>query len=530
MLAACSQPGLGSSGGSGGSTNGSGGKSASGGSSDTASGGSSGAASGGSSDTGSGGSTGGAGSPGSGGSVIGGAGGATIACAPPVVTLPSGNDAAFATPIQFNDNGGWCWYQDERAVIDTKANKLIIGSVASGGARNGHAEAVIYDLAAKAGKQYTLPSTLAASAVDDHNAPALVIRPDGKYVAMWSGHRVDCISRTSIFDGTAWGAETKFDWTSLGCPWNGDPTAQITYSNLWYMSTESRLYSAVRSISTSPSFLASTTDGQSFSYYGRLSSTPRVGYVAGYYKYWGNGTDRIDFLGTEAHPRDNDNNLWHGYVQGGKIYNSTATAIDTTAADMTGQDITSYTKVFATGTAFPTPAGSVKMSHAWNADLMRYDDGTIAAIWTARANTTTDTNNNDLRLLYARFDGSTWKLTYLGKAGPKLYAAEQDYTGLGALHPDDPHTIYISTTFDPRDDKTNLGKHEIFQGTTCDNGATFTWTPLTARSTVDNLRPIVPKWDASHTALLWLRGTYTTAQIYSQSIVGVISGAISTKP
>jgi hypothetical protein len=251
-----------------------------------------------------------------------------------------------------------------------------------------------------------------------------------------------------------------------------------------------------------------------------------VGYVAGYYKYWGNGTDRIDFLGTEAHPRDNDNNLWHGYVQGGKIYNSTGTAIDTTAADKTGQDITSYTKVFATGTAFQTPAGSVKMSHAWNADLVRYDDGTIAAIWTARANTTTDTNNNDLRLLYARYDGTTWKLTYLGKAGPKLYAAEQDYTGLGAVHPDDPHTIYISTTFDPRDDKTNLGKHEIFQGTTCDNGATFTWTPLTARSTVDNLRPIVPKWDASHTALLWLRGTYTTAQIYSQSIVGVIS----TKP
>ena len=56
----------------------------------------------------------------------------------------------------------------------------------------------------------------------------------------------------------------------------------------------------------------SSDDGESFSYFGRLSSTPTTGYVAGYYKYWSNGTDRIDFVATEAHPRDNDNSLWHG--------------------------------------------------------------------------------------------------------------------------------------------------------------------------------------------------------------------------
>ena len=70
----------------------------------------------------------------------------------------------------------------------------------------------------------------------------------------------------------------------------------------------------------------------------------------------------------------------------------------------------------------------------------------------------------DKRALYARFDGTKWKPTYLVKTGPKLYPDEEDYTGLGALDPDNPHTIYISTTFDPRDDTTNLGKHEIFAG------------------------------------------------------------------
>jgi hypothetical protein len=163
---------------------------------------------------------------------------------------------------------------------------------------------------------------------------------------------------------------------------------------------------------------------------------------------------------------------------------------------------------------------------------VRYADGTIAILGQGRANNCTSTPSDsdpDKRMIYMRWDGKSWKTTYLVKAGPKLYPDEQDYTGLGALHPDNPNVIFVSTTFDPRDDKTSLGKHEIFMGVTCDNGATWKWAPLTEKSTADNLRPIVPKWDASHTLLLWLKGTYTTAQSYSLQVVGttVLS---TTKP
>ena len=467
----------------------------------------------------------GAGGSGAGGATAGtGGAGGTAACAPPTITLPTGNDATFATLIQLNDNGAWSWYQDERAIVDTRANKLIVGSVASGGARNGAIEAAILNLTTNAVTRTTLPSSLPTSAVDDHNAPAFAIRPDGKYVAMWSGHRVDCISRISIFDGTSWGAENRFSWTSLGCPWPTLATNQITYSNVWYMG--STLYSAVRSVNTNPTAIASTDDGQSWSYYGRVTSSPQMGYVAGYYKYWGDNLGRIDFLGTEAHPRDFDNSLYHGYVQDGKVYNSSGTALDSSFKDPSttvtnAVNINTFTQVFKTGTTIH----GVVLNHAWNYDVVRYADGTVAALWQARVNGT-GTDDPDKRALYARFDGTKWTLTYLGKMGPKLYPDEQDYTGLGALVPDDPHTIYLSTPIDPRDDTTNLGKHEIFQGTTCDNGATFKWTPLTAKSTMDNLRPIVPKWDATHTALVWLRGTYSTAQSYALKVVGVVS----TKP
>jgi hypothetical protein len=463
-----------------------------------------------------------------GGSPGAGAGGG--AAGTPACTTPPAGPVPTSSIIQFNDNGAWCWYQDERALVDTKANKLIIGSVASGGSRNGYIEAVIYDLATKKSTLYTV-STSIKDNIDDHNAPALVIRPDGKYVAMYSTHRVDCITRTSIFDGTKWGTEYKFDWTSLGCPWAGADTNLVTYDNVWYMGTS--LYDGVRSVGTDNAFLSSSDDGATFSYYGRLMDTKQVGYVAGYYKYWGNNTDRIDFVGTEAHPRDDDNSLWHGYIQGGKVYNSSGTVIDTSLQDSSStttnsKDISAYTPVFKTGSM----AGGVKLCRMWDHDIVRYADGSIAILGQGRADTCDSTptgSDPDKRMIYSRWDGTSWKTTYLVHGGPKLYQTssddEQDYIGLAALVPDDPTTIYISTTYDPTTDTTKAGaKHEIWRGTTCDNGATFKWTPVTQNSTKDNLRPIVPKWDASHTALLWLQGTYSSAQTYSLAIVGTITG------
>jgi len=418
---------------------------------------------------------------------------------------------------------------DERAIVDAKAQKLIIGSVASGGARNGYVEAVTYDLVAGTKKLNTLGTGLASN-VDDHNSASFVIRPDGNYVALWSSHRTDCFTRFSIFNGSTWSAEATFDWTPLGCPWAGASTNLITYANPWYIG--GTIFAAFRSVDTSPAFITSA-DGQSWSYYGRLTSSKQVGYVAGYYKYWGNNTDRIDFCGTEAHPRDFDNNLWHGYVKGGQVYNSTGVVIDSSLKDATStatnsKDISAFTQVFMTGSTL----GPTALNHAWNLDMVRYDDGTIAILGQARAVGTCGTeagygNTNcdpDKRLLYFRFDGTSWKGSYLVKAGPKLYFTEEDYTGAGALHPDDPHTLFISSTYDPRDDTTQTPKREIYQGTTCDNGTTWHWTPITQNSTVDNIRPVVPKWDSNHTALVWMKGTYTTAQSYSMQIVGLLFG------
>ncbi|NIQ11410.1 MAG: hypothetical protein GWO08_16355, partial [Gammaproteobacteria bacterium] len=94
--------------------------------------------------------------------------------------------------IQFNDNGAWCWYQDERAVIDTAGGKLILGSIASGDgfgsdSRNGQVEGVVYDLETRGGSRTLFRNTY----TDDHNVPGFLVRPDGKYLAMYCDHYDD---------------------------------------------------------------------------------------------------------------------------------------------------------------------------------------------------------------------------------------------------------------------------------------------------------------------------------------------------
>src|SRR5436305_14407139 len=60
--------------------------------------------------------------------------------------------------IEFNDNGAWTWYSDERAVVDTSRRELIIGSVAceagtGGEARAGDVECVIRSEERRVGKE-----------------------------------------------------------------------------------------------------------------------------------------------------------------------------------------------------------------------------------------------------------------------------------------------------------------------------------------------------------------------------------------
>ena len=99
-----------------------------------------------------------------------------------------------------NDNGAWCWFQDERAVVDPGAGLLVVGSIAApegpGGAdRAGNVELAVADLRAGTSEIVVLHARFEA---DDHDVPALWRRSDGRWLAVYTKHKTDDLTRWRV--------------------------------------------------------------------------------------------------------------------------------------------------------------------------------------------------------------------------------------------------------------------------------------------------------------------------------------------
>lgn len=448
----------------------------------------------------------------------------------PVFVWAQTRDLINGNAVQFDDNGIWTWYSDERAVVDTNRNKLVVGCVENanglgGIPRDGNINVTIWDVPGGSGPRYTLRTNLTSfGGGDDHNAPGLLVMPNGHYLALYTGHNQDSNTWYRTYDPLTdgWSVETNFNWSAQpdGTDFN------TTYSNPFNLTAEGRTYNFARSNGHgSPNCIISTDYGTNWSYGGELTWGNIPGYVQGYFKYWGNGVDRIDFICTEEHPRNYTTSIYHGYISNAMSFKSDGTLMDTNILDkLTMPTPNSFTPVFTNGTVMPPGQTNYR---CWNDDVCRYPDGTIECIITARINNNYAGGNDsitncDHAFFFCRFDGTNWTPTYLCRAGLKLYSSELDYVGVGSLNPGDPNTLYLSTPYDPRTDTTNSTIHEIWKGVTANHGASFTWTPITQNSLRDNFRPIMPLWDNNDSVLLWFRGTYTSAQIVDGAVLGIV--------
>jgi hypothetical protein len=430
-----------------------------------------------------------------------------VADRPPVAPAPA--------PFVVNDNGAWSWFEDERAVIDAANCTLLVSSVANGSGtggihRHGSVEIVAYDLRSGSARRSTLSANFEA---DDHDSAALYVRPDGRYVAMFSRHNTDTMSRWRI--STEPGDPPA--WSSLGTFDNG---AGTTYSNLYAIPAENggkgRLYDFTRTVDWDPHFLVSDDHGSTWSRGGRLLTGPGRPYV----RYATNSTDSIHLITTEQHPRDFANSIYHGVIRHGQLLRSDGTVADADLYDDVAVAPDALTQVFAADTD----------ERAWTIDIDVDAADNPYAVFSVRSTalTTPAKRTSQHHYFYGRFDGTRWYVHPLADAGRALYPNQGDYTGLVALHPNDPTRLFISTdthpvTGQPLTSRRDHRRHrELFEGNTPDGGATWTWTALTADSTFDNIRPIVPRWDSTSTMLLWLRGTYRTYTDYDLDVVGLL--------
>jgi hypothetical protein len=422
--------------------------------------------------------------------------------------------------ITVNDNGAWSWFEDERAIVDTATGQLLVSTIANtagfgGATRQGDLEVASLNLTTNAVNRFLLRDNFQA---DDHNTPSLYIRPDGRYVAMYAGHIADNFSRwrvsTNPGDISSWTTEQTLN-----------NNAGATYSNIHFLPNDNggagRLYNFVRSIGFDPNILVSSNQGTSWSYAGRLlneggdSDRP-------YLRYFSDG-DKIHFMATNRHPRDFNNSIYHGYIQDGKLYNSAGVVVDANLFDASAVAPSALTTVMGANTVVD---GS-SMQRGWTVDTAIDPTGRPVGVFQFRAGG----SDLDHRFFYSRWDGAAWQVKPLGYAGSYLYGAENDYTGLVAIDPSNTDTVYLSSEVHPETKAQLFGAdgqvhYELFRGKTSDGGTSWAWTPVTFNSTVDNIRPHVPEWDASNLALVWLRGTYNTYTSYNLKTVTLINPAL----
>jgi hypothetical protein len=232
-------------------------------------------------------------------------------------------------------------------------------------------------------------------------------------------------------------------------------------------------------------------------------------------KYASDGAGAVHLVATEQHPRDYDNGLWHGVLRDGVVHASDGAVVG--AVGERPPAPTDLTRVFA---GRPDAV-------AWPVDLeLDADDRPVVvfSVQTDGAGLPRGRGGLDHRFIWARFDGTRWHARELAHAGRRLYAGEDDYTGLAAIDPADPTVVYLSTDADPRTGRPLVSaadgeRHrELFRARTADGGATWTFEALTADSTADNLRPVVPR--GRPRVLLWLRGRMTTYTDYALEVVG----------
>lgn len=425
------------------------------------------------------------------------------------------------TPTVVNDNAAWCWFQDERALVDPEAGLLVVGSIASSGGadgdrRGGNVEVAVVDLRTGTTDVVVLHERLES---DDHDVPALRRRPDGRWLAVYTRHKTDDLTRWRVSepgDPRRWGPEHTFDWA----PHTGG--LGVTYSNLHEL--DGRLYCFARAVNDDQCAIVSDDHGDTWSYAGKLFTRPKVGYVNGYTRYT-SGPGRIDLITTDHHPRDFDNSVYHGFLDAAGLHRTDGTVVDPHPLHGDAPSQVELTTLVAAGSRLPDGgrwAGD-RLSHCWTVDVRRATDGTVAAVVSARADDGPADPDEaaerfrpvlDHRFLAARLTpGGSWQVHPLARAGAGLLPHEQDYTGLVAIDPDDLDSVYLSTPVDPRDDLP-LRHHELFHGRTRDAGASWQWTPLTPDAEVDNLRPIVAPGDPSGISLLWFRGDMSSSQDY----------------
>lgn len=407
----------------------------------------------------------------------------------------------------FMEDGGWCWYQDPRAIIHD--GKLFIGSVKGGG--DGEALISVYDLDAN----QSLGKVIAQAAFDhdDHNAPVFHARPDGSVLATYARHNRDAFHYSRISDPSdpmKWGDEFKHERRSL------NPKDKVTYMNLLELKDEGKLYNFYRGIDFNPTFVTSIDHGKTWSDPVHFFKNEVGGRHRPYARYVGNGKDTVHVSITDAHPRDYGNSIYYFAFRDGKYFTADGSLVKDLNTD--GPLLPSEAERVYEGTGNPMRGSNLSaIGAAWTSSIELDEEGHPHMSYTLY------NSNADNRYRLASWDGSKWIDREVAFGGNCLYDREASYTGLITMDPIDPSIVFISTDVDPSTGRDLGGWHEIYRAKIrpTDDISNIQWKAVTRDSPVRNIRPMVLR-EGGKRVTLWQRGRFTTYTNYDLDTVGFV--------
>jgi 2-polyprenyl-3-methyl-5-hydroxy-6-metoxy-1,4-benzoquinol methylase len=384
--------------------------------------------------------------------------------------------------MQIND-GAWCWLQDPRAIRHVGAcDKIYWGCVT----KNGDIKISSYDCNNHKRDTFTLRPALD---INDHAAPAILIRNDGRIVVFYSKHNANTMYwriSTHPEDITAFGDEMSFDGGGL----------QVCYPNPVQLTGEdNKIYLFYRKrAGESPTLeresYRASADGENF---GTEQDMVDVGNRT-YVKVISNGIDKIHFCVTKSDDAAGiHKHVYYGYYSHGNYYKADGTKIGA-ALPLRENDLEKVYDSDAAGNYL-----------AWIWDIALDADGNPCIAFA------TFVSDTDHRYNYARWTGNMWEVHEITSAGGCLYATEPHYSGGISLDKEDPSIAYLS--------KLVSSQWEIQKFKTIDGGKSWeTPVSMTFDSPKKNMRPVAVRNGSSRFPVFWMYGDYTTYTDYETTI------------